>query len=143
MLTTDFGKRKRIYIFNIYICHISTLQKNIPCHGHLSHSVKMKKLIGHGYFLVLLKAVADSLSPQRSVWVQRFCFGLSPTDITVPKNLSSWQLNKQEQEELRSRVEKGEDEATIKRELQTLKAQRYEDRKASASAVAQRYQLQG
>ena len=63
--------------------------------------------------------------------------------MTPPKNVSSWRLNKQEQEELHSRVAKGEDEATVKRELQTLKAQKNEDRKASASAVAQRCQLQG
>lgn len=32
------------------------------------------------------------------------------------KNISSWKLNKQEEQELKDRVAKGEDELTVKRE---------------------------
>lgn len=59
------------------------------------------------------------------------------------KNASSWKLNKAEQKELADRVNKGENEKEVKRELQNKKAQSNEDRKAAAAAVAERCQTQG
>ena len=59
------------------------------------------------------------------------------------KNASSWKLNKAEQKELADRVNKGENEKEVKKELQLKKAQSNEDRKAAAAAVAQRCQAQG
>ena len=54
------------------------------------------------------------------------------------KNISSWKLNKQEEQELKDRVAKGEDELTVKRSLQKLKAEAALARKSSANAVAQK-----
>ena len=54
------------------------------------------------------------------------------------KNVSSWRLNAAEKEELQRRVAAGEEEITVKRELQTLKAQASLDRKLAADAVANR-----
>ncbi len=54
----------------------------------------------------------------------------------VPKNISSWKLNKAEQAELQTRKESGECEITVKREIQTRKALANEARKKSAAAVA-------
>ena len=59
-----------------------------------------------------------------------------------PKNISSWRLNAAEKEELEDRVKQGECEATVKRELQTKKAQASLDKKNAAAAVAQRCQVQ-
>ena len=57
---------------------------------------------------------------------------------TALKNVSSWRLNNAEKEELQRRVAAGEEEVTVKRELQTLKAQASLDRKLAADAVAKR-----
>lgn len=54
------------------------------------------------------------------------------------KNISSWKLNKQEEQELKDRVAKGEDELTVKRALQKLKAEAALARKSAANAVAQK-----
>ena len=62
--------------------------------------------------------------------------------MTALKNVSSWRLNGAEKAELAQRVAAGEDEATVKRELQTKKAQANEDRKAAANAVAAKAQRQ-
>ena len=59
----------------------------------------------------------------------------------APKNVSSWRLNKTETAEMEKRVADGEDQATVKRELQEKKAQANEDRKAAAQAVSQKCQL--
>ena len=60
----------------------------------------------------------------------------------APLKVSSWKLNAAEKKELEERVKGGEQEETVKRELQTKKAQANEDRKAAAQAVAQKCQLQ-
>ena len=62
--------------------------------------------------------------------------------MTALKNVSSWRLNGAEKAELAQRVAAGEDEATVKRELQTKKAQANEDREAAANAVAAKAQRQ-
>lgn len=54
------------------------------------------------------------------------------------KNVAGWRLNAAEKDELQKRVAAGEDEATVKRELQTAKAQASLDRKKAADAVANR-----
>lgn len=59
------------------------------------------------------------------------------------KNASSWKLNKAEVAELQRRVGQGEDEQTVKRELQQKKAEASRDRRASAQAVATKVQTQG
>ena len=51
------------------------------------------------------------------------------------RNISAWRLNKTEMKELAERVEKGEDEAVVKKELQTKKAVACEERKKSAAAI--------
>eukprot|EP00435_Cladocopium_sp_Y103_P027001 s4446_g6.t1 len=58
------------------------------------------------------------------------------------KNVSGWRLNAAEKKELEDRVSQGECEATVKKELQTRKAQANLDRKNAAAAVAQRCQVQ-
>ena len=52
------------------------------------------------------------------------------------KNISSWRLSKCEENELQARVANGEDSKTVKREIQTRKAQACEARKRSAAAIA-------
>ena len=52
------------------------------------------------------------------------------------RNISAWRLNKTEMKELAERVEKGEDEAVVKKELQTKKAVACEERKKSAAAIS-------
>lgn len=56
--------------------------------------------------------------------------------MTELRNVGSWKLNKAEEKELAQRVNKGEDEKTVKREIQTRKAQACEDRKKAATAIA-------
>lgn len=67
-------------------------------------------------------------------------FGSEPvylsTEMTELRNVGSWKLNKAEEKELAQRVNKGEDEKTVKREIQTRKAQACEDRKKAATAIA-------
>ena len=60
----------------------------------------------------------------------------------APLKASSWKLNAAEKKELQERVLAGETEESVKRELQTKKAQANEDRKAAAQAVAQKCQRQ-
>eukprot|EP00435_Cladocopium_sp_Y103_P019189 s1361_g4.t1 len=52
------------------------------------------------------------------------------------RNISAWRLNKSELKELAERVEKGEDEAVVKKEIQTKKAVACEERKKSAAAIS-------
>ena len=52
------------------------------------------------------------------------------------RNISAWRLNKTEMKELAERVEKGEDEAVVKKELQTKKTVACEERKKSAAAIS-------
>eukprot|EP00435_Cladocopium_sp_Y103_P020629 s1684_g5.t1 len=54
------------------------------------------------------------------------------------KNVSSWRLNLSEKEEVKKRVDAGEDETKVTRELQAKKAQAALDRKMAAAAVADR-----
>lgn len=56
--------------------------------------------------------------------------------MSTIKNVSSWKLNKSETAELNERVSKGESEQTVKRELQTKKAEASAQRIAAAQAVA-------
>ena len=56
--------------------------------------------------------------------------------MSTIKNASSWKLNKSEMAELNERVAKGESEQTVKRELQTKKAEASAQRIAAAQAVA-------
>ena len=56
--------------------------------------------------------------------------------MSTIKNVSSWKLNKSEMAELNERVSKGESEQSIKRELQTKKAEASTQRIAAAQAVA-------
>ena len=58
---------------------------------------------------------------------------VTPSEI---KNISAWRLNKAETQELADRVNKGESEAEVKRELQTKKALACEERKRSAVAIS-------
>ena len=58
------------------------------------------------------------------------------------KNISSWRLNKAEEKELAERVKKGEEELTVRRELQQAKAEASAKRKSSANAVASKCQQQ-
>ena len=60
----------------------------------------------------------------------------------VVKNVSAWRLNKAELAELAARVAKGEDEAVVKREMQTKKAEANEERKKAANAVAEKCKRQ-
>ena len=62
--------------------------------------------------------------------------------MTTVKNAASWKLNAAEKKELADRVSHGEDESTVKRELQNKKAQASADRKAAAAAVAAKCALQ-
>lgn len=66
--------------------------------------------------------------------------GPSTAMSEVPKNISSWKLNKAEQTELQTRKESGECETTVKREIQTRKALANEARKKSVAAVASKCQ---
>lgn len=52
------------------------------------------------------------------------------------RNVSSWKLNNTELKELKERSENGEDEKSVKREIQTRKAVACEERKKSAAAIA-------
>ena len=52
------------------------------------------------------------------------------------RNISAWRLNKAEMNELAERVKKGEEEAVVKKELQTKKAVACEERKKSAAAIS-------
>lgn len=63
------------------------------------------------------------------------------SDIVV-KNIASWKLNKSELAELDRRVKSGEEELTVKRELQEFKARASAERKAAAAAVAAKAQTQ-
>lgn len=56
-------------------------------------------------------------------------------DVDIP-NVSSWRLNKAENDELKKRVEKGEVEKDVKREIQRRKATACEQRKKAAAAIA-------
>lgn len=60
----------------------------------------------------------------------------------APLNASSWKLNAAEKKELEERVKGGEQEAAVKKELQTKKAQANADRKAAAQAVSEKCKLQ-
>lgn len=62
------------------------------------------------------------------------------SDAAAPKlkNISSWKLNKAEEEQLKTRVANGEEELTVKRALQKLKAEAALSRKTAANAVAQK-----
>ena len=51
-------------------------------------------------------------------------------------NVSSWRLNKAENDELKKRVETGEVEKDVKREIQRRKATACEQRKKAAAAIA-------
>ena len=63
-------------------------------------------------------------------------------EMTTVKNAASWKLNAAEKKELADRVSHGEDESTVKRELQNKKAQASADRKPAAAAVAAKCALQ-
>lgn len=58
---------------------------------------------------------------------------VQPSEIT---NISGWRLNKSEQKELDERVQKGEDKALVRKELQTKKAVACEERKRAAQAIS-------
>ena len=62
--------------------------------------------------------------------------------MTALKNVASWKLNAAERKEVEDRVKCGENELTVKRELQQKKAQACADSKAAAAAVAAKCQLQ-
>ena len=51
-------------------------------------------------------------------------------------NVSSWRLNKAENQELQDRVKAGESELDVKREIQRRKAVACEERKKAAAAIA-------
>ena len=55
------------------------------------------------------------------------------SDAAAPKlkNISSWKLNKAEEEQLKTRVANGEEELTVKRALQKLKAEAALSRKTA------------
>ena len=56
--------------------------------------------------------------------------------MTAVKNAASWKLNAAEKKELADRVKNGEEETTVKRELQNKKAQACAERKAAAAVAA-------
>ena len=61
---------------------------------------------------------------------------MAPVQASEIRNISAWRLNKTELQELTDRVAKGEDEAKVKKELQTKKAVACEERKKSAAAIS-------
>ena len=65
---------------------------------------------------------------------------MAPVQASEIRNISAWRLNKTELQELTDRVAKGEDEAKVKKELQTKKAVACEERKKSAAAISSKHQ---
>lgn len=80
--------------------------------------------------------------PLSSFWLQTFvcvsprtCSVAAVATADIP-NISAWRLNKTEEQELKDRVQRGEVEKDVKREIQTRKAVACEQRKKAALAIS-------